>query len=172
MTFEELYNGYYAKVLRYLCSHTDNVQDAEDLANNAFFICYKKYDTYDCNKASRVTWLYVIVNNLLKNYYRDKKKALSLDDPDANITPAYNDEMERAAELLESRKLLAQALDTLDEEKKQIVILKYFHDKSSKEIAQIMGHSEGNVRVILNRSLKKLNEYFKSRNIDGGMLYG
>ncbi|MGN0640754.1 MAG: hypothetical protein ACI4JT_07355 [Oscillospiraceae bacterium] len=30
MTFEELYNGYYSKVLRYLCSHTDNVQDAKD----------------------------------------------------------------------------------------------------------------------------------------------
>lgn len=172
MTFEELYHTQYNKVVHYLSSHTASVQDAEDIANNAFMICYNKYDTYDNSRASRVTWLYVIVKNLLKNYYRDKKDHVSLDDETSNVIAAYTDEMEAAAELTEMRGMLAQALKTLDEDKRQIVILRYFHDRSSKEIADITGHSEGNVRVILNRSLKKLNEYFKARNIDASSLFG
>lgn len=166
MTFEEVYNNYYNKVLGYLRKHTDSLQDAEDLANQAFMSCYEKFDSYDSTKAAVSTWLFVIVKNALKNYYRGKKYGISLDDPDNGLNLSDGSEMEKAAELTVIRKEIAKALESLDEDKRRVVILKYFSDKSTREIAEQTGFSEANVRVILNRSLHKLKDYFDKRNMD------
>lgn len=165
MQFEEVYNTYYNRVLRYFISHTDSVQDAEDLATNVFIKCYKSFDSYDSSKAGVVTWLYSIASNSLKNYYRDKKNNVSLDDPDNELHIADKTDLSKAVELSEMRKLLADALCVLDEDKRRIVVLRYFGDKSTKEIAQLTGLSDTNVRVTLNRSLTKMREYLKKSNI-------
>lgn len=163
MTFEELYTTYYNRVLKYICTHTDSVQDAEDLANNAFTICYEKFDTYDSSKASVSTWMYVIVNNMLKNYYRGKRDIVSLDDPDLNLCIRDTTDLDKAVELSQMRELIADALSALDEEKRRIVVLRYFSDRSMREISELTGYSEVNVRVILNRSLNKMRDYLKKK---------
>lgn len=165
MQFEELYNAYYNKVLRYLSTHTDSVQDAEDLATNIFIKCYESFNSYDSSRAAFVTWLYSIAGNCLKNYYRGKKNNVSLDDPDYDLHICDKTNLDRAVELTEMRNLLANALDILDEQKRRIVVLRYFSEKSTKEIAEIMGLSDTNVRVTLNRSLSKMREYLKKNNI-------
>ena len=47
---------------------------------DVFYSVWEKFDTFDENKASFQTWLYVIVSNKLKNYYRDRKEIVELDD--------------------------------------------------------------------------------------------
>ena len=165
MQFEELYNTYYNKVLRYFSSHIDSQQDAEDLASDVFIKCYDNFDSYDSGKAAIGTWVYTIANNCLKNHYRGKKNIVSLDDPDNVINIADKTDLERAAELTEMRKILADALEILDEDKRRIVVLRYFSERSTKEIAALTGHSDVNVRVILNRSLAKMREYLKKKNV-------
>ena len=166
MRFELLYNEYYDKVLKYIAGHTDSVQEAEDLASEVFVKCYDNFESYDSSKASVKTWIYAITKNCLKNYYRGKKNNLSLDDSDNGIAePADKTDMESAVELTEMRKVLADALMTLDERNRRVVVLKYFSEKPSKEIARIMGLSDENVRVMLNRSLKKMRDHLGKNNI-------
>ena len=165
MQFEEVYNKYYNKVLRYFNIHIESAQDAEDLATDVFIKCYDNFDSYDSGKAAIGTWIYAIANNCLKNYYRGRKNNASLDDPDSAIDVADNTDMGRAVELTEMRNMLAEALSILDEEKRRIVVLRYFSEKTTKEIAEITGLSDANVRVILNRSLSKMREYFNKNNV-------
>ncbi len=165
MTFEEIYNTYYTKVFRYILKHTDTREDAEDIASRVFMSCYRNFDTYDPGKSSESTWLFVITRNALKNYYRDKKPETSIESSDF-AEPASENDFNKALEYVEIRKILAAALQELDPEKRKIVILRYFGNKSHREISAITGVSEVNVRVIINRSLKKLRKNFEENNVE------
>ena len=80
MSFEQVYRDYYLKVFRYIKQHTQSRQDAEALTQEVFVACYRHFDSFHPQKAPVGTCVYVIMKNRLKNYYRDTKAFLSLDD--------------------------------------------------------------------------------------------
>ena len=153
--FEELYAGYYSNVLFYTLRKIGNREDAEDLTSDVFLYCYDHYDEYDPEKSAVTTWLYMVVNSRIKNYYRDHRQHTDISELE-NILEADGEEAERGVYLQQLRDMMAGALDKLPERQRQVVILKYFRDKSSAEIAEIMGISSGNARVLLSRALDSL----------------
>lgn len=158
-TFEQLYEQYYTPILRYILKRISSYQDAEDLAANVFVTAYRNYESYDPTKASPATWLYMICSSRLKNYYRDRRENISLDDED-NPVDVSSDELIEDAVLMEERsRMLHQAIDRLPERQRQAVRMKYFRNMSAADIAAELGTTAGNVRVILNRSMDKLKEY-------------
>lgn len=163
-TFEHYYNIYYRQALGYLFRRVNNLSTAEDLAMDAFLVCFQKFNQFDPSKASFATWFYVIVNNRLKNFYRDKKDTDELDENIPDETN-YQNEMEEAIHLTYLRKHLAMALEGLSETYRKVVIYKCFYGKSSAEIAELTGTSPGNVRVQYARALNKLREYFNNNHI-------
>ncbi len=58
--------------------------------------------------------------------------------------------------------LLEHAICVLPERNRQIVYMKYYRDMTSQEIASRLHVSSGNVRIILKRSLAKMQEVLKS----------
>ena len=163
--FEEYYKTFYPQIYGYVYKKLCNVSDAEDLTMDIFVSCYQKFDTFDSKKASFSTWIYVIANNKLKNYYRDKK---TTEDLDENIVcdNCFENEILTAQYLDLMRSELATALKTLPEIQRKIVIRKFFKNENSNEISLALGISSVNVRVQLTRALNKLNLYFQEKNID------
>ena len=159
-TFNSFYGQYYHLVYGYLRKQTGNSQDAEDLAADVFLSCYKALDSYDPEKASVTTWLFVIVNNRLKNYWRGKRpraRASRVAEEDWGVQgPSI---MLRSMMLEDTRKQIAGALEHLDERQRQIVVCKFFQQMTAAEIAEKMEMSESNVRVTLHRALKEMRRY-------------
>ncbi len=166
--FEGVYQEYYTRVLRHVQKHVAAYHEAEDLTQEIFVACYRNFDNFDPEKASVGTWVYVIMNNRLKNYYRDKKDVLSIDDEDNPIDLAGDDFVEQSVLLEEQRQILMAAIAELSEREKLIVKDRYFRKKSAGEIASALGMSTGNVRVVLNRSLAKIREYFEKQGYQIG----
>lgn len=164
LLFEEYYTRYYSQVYKYILKRVTNIQIAEDLTMNSFVSCWEKFENFDQQKASFQTWLYVVVNNKLKNYYRDKKELVDLED---NLVDGFDhqDELAMSMQLDFLRNHLALALNELPETQRKIVVYKYFQEKNSNEIAILLGFTPGNVRVQLKRAIDKLKEYFKRNNI-------
>ena len=77
--------------------------------------------------------------------------------------------MVEAEYLTQMRDYLADALENLNDTQRQIVILSYFKNKNSKEIASEMGMTDGNVRVQLSRAIIKMRSYFDDNNIEWEM---
>ena len=77
--FDDFYKEYYNQVYWYIYKKINHIENAQDLAGDVFCSCYKNFNNYDPQKSSITTWLYVIVNNRLKNYYRDRKITVPLD---------------------------------------------------------------------------------------------
>ena len=162
--FEKYYVKYYRQVYAYLARKITDHYAAEDLAMDAFYACWEKFDTFDESKASFQTWLFVIANNRLKNYYRDHKISDELDD---NMTAESNmeDELMQSVYLQQMRDRLYEAMEVLNENQRAIVIYKYFKNKDSTEIAEIMGITPGNARIQLKRAMDKIRDYFEKNNI-------
>ncbi len=166
--FNNLYNEYYPQIVAYIHKHIFNHEDAEEMAQEIMLAAYKHIDEFDEKKASFRTWIYVITNNRLKNYYRDKKQLTSIDDEENPIDIASKECVEQAAIVEEDKRYVLEAINSLPEREKIIVVGKYFENKSSSEIAASLGIAEGNVRVILNRTLKKLQSYLSKQGYEFG----
>ena len=169
VSFEFLYKKHYRQVFGYIYKKLNNADEAEDMTQEVFVKCYEKFDDFDPEKASFQTWLFVIVNNKLKNHYRNKKTVVDIDDPETYDEPAeegFEDEVGQAVYLQQMRDELALALDLLNDKQRQIIIMSYFEKKSSKEIGFALGMNDGNVRVTQKRALQKLSEHFAAKGIE------
>ncbi len=167
-SFDDFYKEYYSQVFWYIYKKINHTEDAQDLAGDVFCACYKNFGNYNPEKSSISTWLYVIVNNRLKNYYRDRKISVSIDEQlDEKYLQTEDGYISKAILLEDYRNMLADAISTLPEKYQLVIILKYFGEKQSEEISKIMNMSAVNVRVTISRALKKINEYLLNNGWNG-----
>lgn len=163
--FEEAYRENYLPVYNYIHKHIVNISDAEDITANVFVMAYKAWDRYEPDRCPVRAWLYIIASNLLKNFYRDNEKhkeEMSLDSEEAAPSSEPKDNsFEEAQKIMALREVIAEALDTLDEREKTIVINRFFHDMTNLELSDALDISEGNVRVISTRALKKMRTFLE-----------
>jgi RNA polymerase sigma-70 factor (ECF subfamily) len=164
--FEDVYVEYYTTVFKYICGKINDYTTAEDLTCDVFYKALKNYGNYNSDLASVKTWLFKITVNHLKNYFRDKKVNYDIDEHIDDIKMiTYKDDMAENAFLQECRNILAEGLDSVPEKNRKVIILKYFYNKTSAEIASELNISEGNVRVLTMRTLQKIAKHFKSKGI-------
>lgn len=170
MWVENLIKNYSDSLFQYVAKHTDSKEDADDIVQEVFLSCYKYKDKFDETKCGEHAWLYILAKNRLKNYYRDKKPVVSLEEqvvePEADI-----DYAKQVVHIMACRELTAKALQQLDPRSQKIIVLRFFQGKSHEEIADLMGLSTGNVRVIQSRALRVMEEYLKSKNIGREILF-
>lgn len=159
--FESFYRQYLQQVHRYLSNKVGNAQDVEDLTSEIFEYCYRQFHTFDPKKASIRTWLYVIVNSRYKNYLRSRRCFEDIEDY-MEFTASDEMPMEQAAELECERALLARALERLPQSQREIVIQKYFLEKSAAEIAKELGMTQVNVRVQLHRAIQQMKAFIQA----------
>ncbi|MCC8127396.1 MAG: sigma-70 family RNA polymerase sigma factor [Clostridiales bacterium] len=162
-SFESVYQDYYLKVFQHIYRKINIWHEAEELTQEVFVACYLNYDRYDPDRAAVWTWLYVIMNNKLKNYYRDKKDTLSIDDEELLPELAGDDFVEEAVMLEEQKRVLFAAIDRLTEREQQIVKERYFHGKTSIEIGAALKMSDAGVRMALKRALAKIRGFLEAQ---------
>lgn len=166
LSFEEYYQMYYQQALKYTVKKVSAFDIAEDLVMESFASCYRKFGEFNPEKAKFATWFYVVLENKIKNYYRGYKKSdYDTLEEHLELTDSQEDELFTAVHIKELRELLAEALKELPDLQRKIVILKYFGNKTSNEIALECGLTPGNVRVQLSRTLDKLKSYFEKNNV-------
>lgn len=157
-TFEEFYRENYSGVFFYLLNKIGNRENAEDLAGECFLYAYEHYASFDPSLSSEKTWLYLITNSRLKNFYRDRKETQDISDFE-NYLFSQDADMEKAVFLEQLKTTLNKAIEKLPERQKKIIMLRYFDSLDFDAIAAVVGTTPGNIRVILSRSLVKLKEY-------------
>lgn len=163
--FERFYEDNYFRLVRYLCGKTGNFQDAEDIAGDVFVYCYQNYDSFDPEKGSLNTWLYLIANSRLKNHFRGKRPQSDFSEFEEWLFSEEPD-MDRTVYLEQLRAFVAEQLDKLPERQRQAVVLRYFQEMSFEDIAERLGTTPGNVRTMLSRTLARLEECLAAAKYD------
>ena len=147
----ELYEQYYGKIMSYIRSRVNDPTTAEDLCSDVFTKVCAGIDSFDSDKASVSTWIYTIARNTLTDYYRTRRVFEEIpeefeDGSDIEEDVCSEDMLER----------LADALETLDERERSIVIQHYYSGKTLGEIAKRLGISYAYVKVLHNKALSRL----------------
>lgn len=151
----DIYTDYYKKVLGYLKSQVNNTETAQDIASDVFIKVYEKLDSFDESKASLSTWIFTITRNKLTDFYRTRRVLSEV--PETYAEPgSFEDDICSESEL----ETLADALDSLDERERDIIVLRYYSGMTLKDIAQRMGISYAYIKTLHNRALSQLRRFF------------
>jgi RNA polymerase sigma-70 factor, ECF subfamily len=155
---ERVYLEYKDRVSKYINSRIRSACDAEDLLSCVFEEVIRCADTYDSAKSSFSTWIYAITRNTVNNYLRRVYRTgpfMPYEDVFEDIADdglGIEDEVIREDQLGQ----LAQTLELLPKREREIIILRFYYDKPSKEVAGLMNLSDENVRYLQNKAIKKL----------------
>lgn len=145
---------YSKTVLNFVARMTDNIADAEELAQNAFVKAFKHLQDYE-GRAAFLTWVSRIAyNETISHLKRRKLHFISIDNTNIPDSEVPDDVFSTGDE--ERIQQLETALDLLPPDEKMLVHLYYYDDKPFKEIAFIMDTDENTLRVRLHRIRRKL----------------
>jgi RNA polymerase sigma factor (sigma-70 family) len=128
-----------------------DADEAQDIVQEAFISAFEHLASFK-GDAKFSTWLYRIVMN---KAVAVKNKTKYFDEVDNQ--PIANEEYDLDMES-HSLKELKKALAILNEKERLIIELFYYQEQSIKEISTICNVSEVNVKVLLHRARKKMNE--------------
>ena len=170
-SFEILYDYFFDKIYRHV-SFRVNAEYVEDLVSEVFLRLVQSISKYTPKKnASFAAWVFRIAHNQIIDHYRKQKEVLiapNEDDAQESFFDTFPDEDTptpdvQAQQLFEAKKI-REALQKVRPAHREILELKYLEDFSNKEIAQVTGKSEGNIRIIQLRALKELRTYLEKYN--------
>jgi len=159
--FGQLFDRYFNKIFKYLLVRCGSSELAEDLAENVFLKAWMHLPSFKAvdGKVQFQAWLFRIAHNMLVDFYRTKKDALSLEDHPNEVRDDKHPEYEIIKR--EDQVNMIEAVRSLDELSQQVIICRFHSGLSHRETSQVLGIGEGNVRVIQFRALKKLKELIR-----------
>lgn len=151
---DKIYKTFYPKVYQYLVNRMGSVHDAEDLAQTVFLKVYTKLDTFDGEKSSLSTWIFNITRNSLIDHQRSMSlrlheeipETLAEDGPDMLDNLIMEQEQER----------LADALERLTREERDLIILHYYNEYTLLKVAELMRRPYGQIKRLHMKALQKL----------------
>lgn len=161
--YAEIIERYQGKLFAYLYRLIGNRDEAEDLLQDVFIKAYKNLHSYDVSRKFS-SWIYRIAHNEAVNYIKRKslKRFISWEDisstKDKLVSQSTEDGADDAWIRKESIKEVDDAIKRLPIKYKQVLLLRYFSDKSYEEIGEILGKPVNTVGTLINRAKKNLAE--------------
>ena len=151
---ERVYLDYRDKVRRYISGKVRTIHDIEDLTSDVFVKVYEKLEKFDGEKASVSTWVYTITRNTVIDFYRTNKTCEELPE-----TLVSDDGVDENVIKEESLSELCDALESLDERSRDLIIFHYYKGLTLKEIAEKMSISYSYAKLLHNNALAKLKDF-------------
>lgn len=168
--FETLTTRYERPIFSLALRMVRQRQDAEDVTQQTFLSALEGIDRFR-EEASFATWLRRIATHAALKVLRKRRglEMVSLDaaaepSPDADHIPHpefiadWRESPEELAQRNETRRLLEEALDQLDDKHRVVFLLRDVEGLSVRETAEALGLTEANVKVRLLRARLQLRE--------------
>lgn len=171
MAFEQLVLKHQKRVFNIVYRFLGDYEEAKDLTQEVFIRVYKAIKGFR-KEAQFSTWVYYITCNTCRNKLRQWKtrpmvesldKPLETDENEINIT-IPDTTIKQPDEALEQKEIqtkVQQAIQTLSEDHKTVIILRDIQNLSYEEIAQVLNCSLGTVKSRLARARLALKDKLK-----------
>ncbi|MUP46784.1 sigma-70 family RNA polymerase sigma factor [Gramella sp. BOM4] len=165
--FNYLLDEFWNDVYGFQLKKTRNEYEAEDITIQTFSKAFKKIDTFDEN-FSFPTWLIAISKNINIDQYRKKSAGLTYKTTlqDQNKVYEIPDESPTIEDKLIKQQHLEQLLADIKQLKphyQEVIMLRFFQEKSYKDIASALDEPMNNIKVKLLRAKKLLAEIIEAR---------
>ncbi len=170
----ELYDIFYDDIYNHIVKTVKDSELADDLSQDTFMEILEKIDSLR-EPIAFESWSKQIAYHKCTAYFRKRRDLLVDEDEEGNsVIDSISEDREEfipdeALDKNELKKTIHKMINSLPEEQRSALLLRYFNEISVKEIAEIQGVSEGTVKSRLNYARKAIkqavNEYEKKHSV-------
>ena len=161
MDKDDIYKEYHDKVMRYILGKNISPFDAEDICQSVFIKIMNNLDSFDKTKSSISTWIYTITQNTVYTHFRTTSRAQKrfffggdeLSDDIGFVDTSFDNILND-----ESLNELAQALETLDDRSRNLIIYMYYDGMTMKAASEKLHISYANAKIIIKKAFTELRE--------------
>ncbi|HEY3367627.1 MAG TPA: sigma-70 family RNA polymerase sigma factor [Symbiobacteriaceae bacterium] len=156
LTLERLVDAYGDGILQLAYLQVKDRDLAEDIFQEVFTRVYLNLHKFRGDSSPR-TWMYRITINLCRDRLRSPalRRVLLLGEDFLGVSPEPDDVEDTALAAADKAVLLAAVTD-LPPEYREVVLLYYYEEMDTREVAETLALSEGTVRSRLHRARAKL----------------
>lgn len=169
--FETLIQSHQKKVYNIALRMTKNPDDAEELSQDAFVRAFTSISKFR-GDSKFSTWMYRITVNVCTDFLRKRNKTISLSIEQG----AAVGEDERPLQIEEDgpgpselsekkqlKELVRDAMDSLSDEHREVLVLRDLMDMPYKDIANTLNVNEGTIKSRINRARENLKKIITQR---------
>lgn len=153
-----LFERYHQRLYQYFLYLSGQPDLSQDLTQNVFYRIMRYRNSYRSGASFR-TWMYQIARNVQNDHYQKSKMKFS----DYEQIEGKEDESGSALKHLEKQEMentLEEAMKLLPDAQREIILLSRYEGMRYREIGEVLGCSEGAVKVRVHRAMQQLKEVF------------
>jgi RNA polymerase sigma-70 factor (ECF subfamily) len=154
--FGQLYDRYVDTVYRFIYYRVNDRALAEDFTSETFLRALRRIGTVNYQGRDIGAWFVTIARNIVLDHVKSARHRLEVTTAD---TVEGNDHVvsteSAVMDTLTSERLMA-AVNSLGDEQRECVMLRFIHGMSVSETAAIMGKNEGAIKALQHRAIRKL----------------
>ncbi len=157
---EKLFKLYYGKLMVVCMRYTNDRDAAQDILQEGFIKIFDKITTFESN-GSFEGWMRRIVTNTALDYLRRSKKFSFVEENEVNTKEEYvedGDELEYESSLEIKAEFALEAINQLSPAYKTVFNLFVMEEYTHKEIADMLGISEGTSKSNLAKAKANLQK--------------
>ncbi len=177
--FAPVYDHFYPKIFGYAMRRTGDYDLARDVAADTFLkavLALPKFEHRE-KTGGLSAWLFQIATNELRQFFRRKKYASRVFGElpasfvlERKLHQIFDEERAQIEAQLAQNQDFVQAqriIQTLDLKYQEVLALRFFEEKSIREIAEILAKPEGTVKSLLARGTQKIAQSLKRQPSNG-----
>ncbi|MGH7608535.1 MAG: RNA polymerase sigma factor [Candidatus Dormibacteria bacterium] len=153
--FGQLYDRYFPQIYRYVAARVRSPEVAEDVTSEVFLKALRGIGRYRPTGHPFSAWLYQIALNSITDHYRSRKRSEDSLDQGPELLAAGASVDDQVADRLGVAEIWRE-IESLPSQQQAAMTLKYAEDLKLAEIGQIMGKSEGAVKLLIFRGTATL----------------
>lgn len=138
---------------------TGNVNDAEDMVQEAYLKLWNKKDELD-NVINCEAFAVSVLKNICLDFLRSKHDTVSELDFKNEYSVAGESSVENLVESSDELKHVINIIEQFPQQQQTVIKLRHLMEYSMQEIEEQTGLSSINIRTILSRARKKIREQF------------
>ncbi len=154
--FAELYELHFHRVYAYVFRRVERREEAEDLTSAVFHHALAKIRDYEWRGLPFSAWLFRIAANAITDRWKKTSRE--------GNEPVPDDLEDGSATDIEQCAALSQLVQDLPADQRRVIELRFAEQKSIREIAQELRRTEGAIKQLQFRALKKLRAQMEGAN--------
>ena len=164
VAFDGLYLLYADRIYRFLLARLGDVELTEEVVSLVFLQLLEKIDRYDIGPKDNATifsaWFYRLAHNKMIDVLRKLKRTRHLSIEHAENVAEHHSMLETLEARIDFERLLS-TLQMLNDQQRQVIVLRFLEGLSIAETAQVLQKSEGAIKALQHRSLENLRNFLQ-----------
>lgn len=152
--FAALYDAHFDRIYAFVASRVRNRAVAEDITSEVFVRALGAINSFEWRGVPFSAWLYRIASNRIASH-------ASQVDRQGDASPSEEPAADEIS-VVERRATLFRLVDTLPGDQRRVIDMRFAEGRSIREIAELLGRSEGAVKQLQWRAIHNLRARMES----------